>query len=120
MASDEAQPEPQPGSQPLPEISKKGAKKAEAKAKKEAEKARRQAEREAAEAAKNKDAIVEDAARDHYGDVDDKLPPMNGKRTNLRSLGKEHVGTSIVVRAWIQNARSQRCGRVHSRQLAQS
>ncbi|KAI1113828.1 tRNA synthetases class II-domain-containing protein [Nemania sp. NC0429] len=113
MAPEEAQPEAQleaqPEAQPQPaaEISKKGAKKAEAKAKKEAEKARRQAEREAAEAAKNKEAAALDAARDDYGDVDDKPPTLTGERINIRSLQKEHVGSTIVVRGWIQNARAQ-------------
>ncbi|TRX89880.1 hypothetical protein FHL15_009152 [Xylaria flabelliformis] len=109
MAPDEAKSEPaaEPAAEPTAEISKKGAKKAEAKAKKEAEKARRKAEREAAEAAKNEDAAAQDAAKDDYGEVDDKLPPMTGEKINIRSLGKEHVGKVIVVRAWIQNARAQ-------------
>ncbi|KAI1735251.1 tRNA synthetases class II-domain-containing protein [Xylaria scruposa] len=109
MAPDEAQPEPaaEPATEPTGEISKKGAKKAEAKAKKEAEKARRKAEREAAEAAKNEDAAAQDAAKDDYGEVDDKVPAMNGEKISIRSLGKEHVGKIIVVRAWIQNARAQ-------------
>ncbi|KAI1176377.1 tRNA synthetases class II-domain-containing protein [Nemania sp. FL0916] len=92
---------------PAAEVSKKGAKKAEAKAKKEAEKARRQAEREAAEAARNEQASAADAAKDDYGELDEKRPALDGARVSIRSLGKEHVGKTIVVRGWIQNARSQ-------------
>lgn len=89
--------------------SKKGAKKAEAKAKKEAEKARRAAEREAAAAASSS-AVVEDLAKDNYGDVaagKDGKGKIDAEIVNLRNLGEEHIGKTIKLRAWIQNFRAQ-------------
>ncbi|KAG9230226.1 aspartyl-tRNA synthetase-like protein [Amylocarpus encephaloides] len=85
--------------------SKKGAKKAEAKAKKEAEKARKAAEREAAAAATSS-GPVEDLAKDNYGEVS-KDKKIESAIVNLRNVGEEHVGKSIKLRAWIQNARMQ-------------
>ncbi|KAI1201430.1 tRNA synthetases class II-domain-containing protein [Nemania serpens] len=51
---------------PWPKSRRRGARKAETKANKEFEKARRQAEREVADAAKNKDDVALDAAREHF------------------------------------------------------
>lgn len=87
------------------ETSKKGAKKAAAKAAKEAEKARKAAGREAAMAAQSA-AASEDLAKDNYGDVahTTKLPAEN---THLKEIGEAHVGKTVTVRAWIQNARMQ-------------
>lgn len=90
--------------------SKKGAKKAEAKAKKEAEKARKAAEQEA-QRANAKAKAEQDLAKDNYGDVKpvfklstdaEKVPQIH-----LRNLGEEHIGKTVKVRAWIQNARMQ-------------
>jgi len=85
--------------------SKKGAKKAEAKAKKDAEKARKAAEREAA-AATQSAAASEDLAKDNYGEVS-KDKEIDTAIVNLRSLGEEHIGKTIKLRGWIQNARMQ-------------
>lgn len=91
-------------------ISKKGAKKAEAKAKKEAEKARRAAERLAAEAAKGGSggagAGGEDLAKDNYGKYS-KAARSAAERVNLRALGTEHVGQTVRVRGAVQNSRMQ-------------
>jgi aspartyl-tRNA synthetase len=89
-------------------ISKKAAKKAEAKAKKEAEKARRAAERAAAAAASGSQTQTEDLAKDNYGQEthETKLSP-DAIEVNLRTLGEEHVGKKVELRAWIQNARMQ-------------
>ncbi|KAI1392550.1 aspartyl-tRNA synthetase [Hypoxylon trugodes] len=87
--------------------SKKGAKKAEAKAKKEAEKARKAAEREAAAAAqKAASGGNEDLAKDNYGDI---LPSTKvaADKVQLKNLGDEHIGKTVKLRAWIQNARMQ-------------
>ncbi|KAF6844512.1 aspartyl-tRNA synthetase [Colletotrichum musicola] len=88
--------------------SKKGAKKAEAKAKKEAEKARRAAERQAAEAAAKASggAGGEDLAKENYGEITP-TTKVGTERVNLRSVGDEHIGKSIKLRAWIQNSRMQ-------------
>ncbi|KAI0376075.1 aspartyl-tRNA synthetase [Hypomontagnella monticulosa] len=94
--------------QPSAEVSKKGAKKAEAKAKKEAEKARKAAEREAAEAAKKEAAAAQDAAKDNYGEISqDAHPAVNGKKISLKTLDKEDLGKSVVLRGWVQNGRIQ-------------
>ena len=87
------------------EVSKKGAKKAEAKAKKEAEKARKAAEREALAASSSAAASI-DNAKDNYGQISHttKIP---ANIAHLRDLGEEHVGKTVKVRAWIQNARMQ-------------
>lgn len=82
--------------------SKKGAKKAEAKAKKEAEKARKAAEREALAATQTK-AASEDLATDNYGEI----KKIDTKIVHLREIGEEHIGTTIQLRGWIQNARMQ-------------
>ncbi|KAL2181047.1 uncharacterized protein P884DRAFT_296757 [Thermothelomyces heterothallicus CBS 202.75] len=89
-------------------ISKKAAKKAEAKAKKEAEKARRAAERAAAAAASSSAAQAEDLAKDNYGQEthETKLSP-DVIEINLKTLGEEHVGKTVELRAWLQNARMQ-------------
>ena len=93
-------------------VSKKAAKKAEAKAKKEAEKARRAAEREAAAAAAGKSTgPTEDLATENYGNAKDKAGGIKlspeATEVNLKSLGDEHVGKPVILRAWIQNARMQ-------------
>jgi hypothetical protein len=85
--------------------SKKGAKKAEAKAKKEAEKARKAAERDAL-AASSSTAVAEDLATDNYGEIS-KDRPINVEIVHLRDLAEEHLGKTIKLRAWIQNARAQ-------------
>jgi aspartyl-tRNA synthetase len=89
-------------------ISKKAAKKAEAKAKKEAEKARRALEQAAAAAASGAAAQTEDLAKDNYGQEthETKLSP-DAIEINLKTLGDEHVGKTVELRAWIQNARMQ-------------
>ncbi|KAI1380009.1 aspartyl-tRNA synthetase [Hypoxylon crocopeplum] len=87
--------------------SKKGAKKAEAKAKKEAEKARRAAEREAAAAAqKAASGGNEDLAKENYGDWTHTIN-VAADKVKLKNLGDEHVGKTVKLRAWIQNARMQ-------------
>ncbi|KAH8802891.1 aspartyl-tRNA synthetase-like protein [Xylogone sp. PMI_703] len=86
--------------------SKKGAKKAEAKAKKEAEKAKRAAEREAAQAAAGGSGAGEDLAKDNYGDITP-TTKLETEIVHLRDLGESHVGKTIRLRAWIQNARMQ-------------
>ncbi|KAH7271512.1 hypothetical protein FSOLCH5_004386 [Fusarium solani] len=87
--------------------SKKALKKAEAKAKKEAEKARRAAEHEARQAAAKAAAgNTEDLAKDNYGDSTH-LTKIDAERIKLRNLGDEHLGKTIKLRAWIQNARMQ-------------
>jgi len=89
-------------------ISKKAAKKAEAKAKKEAEKARRAAEQAAARAASGAAAQTEDLAKDNYGQEthETKFSP-DAIEVSLKNLGEEHVGKTIELRAWLQNARMQ-------------
>ncbi|KAK4041957.1 aspartyl-tRNA synthetase [Parachaetomium inaequale] len=89
-------------------ISKKAAKKAEAKAKKEAEKARRAAEQAAKAAASGSAAPTEDLAKDNYGQEthETKLSP-DVAEVSLKNIGDEHVGKTIELRAWIQNARMQ-------------
>ncbi|KAI1445169.1 aspartyl-tRNA synthetase [Annulohypoxylon stygium] len=90
-----------------PAQSKKGAKKAEAKAKKEAEKARKAAEREAAAAAqKAASGGNEDLAKDNYGDIHH-TTRVAAEKVQLKNLGDEHVGKTVKLRAWIQNARMQ-------------
>ncbi|KAI1766788.1 aspartyl-tRNA synthetase [Hypoxylon sp. FL1150] len=87
--------------------SKKGAKKAEAKAKKEAEKARKAAEREAAAAAqKAASGGNEDLAKENYGDITP-VTKVDAEKVPLKKLGDEHLGKTIKLRAWIQNARMQ-------------
>ncbi|KAM5510616.1 aspartyl-tRNA synthetase [Fusarium oxysporum f. sp. phaseoli] len=87
--------------------SKKALKKAEAKAKKEAEKARRAAEHEARQsAAKAAAGNTEDLAKDNYGDSTH-LTKIDAERVKLRNLNDEHLGKTIKLRAWIQNARMQ-------------
>jgi aspartyl-tRNA synthetase len=89
-------------------VSKKAAKKAEAKAKKEAEKARRAAERAATTAASGSAAQTEDLAKDNYGqETHETKLSADLVEVNLKTLGDEHVGKSIKLRAWIQNARMQ-------------
>ncbi|ORY60506.1 aspartyl-tRNA synthetase [Pseudomassariella vexata] len=91
-----------------PAQSKKGAKKAEAKAKKEAEKAKRAAERLAAEAAqKAASGSGEDVGKDNYGDATIEAKHINAERIYLKNLGKDHVGKTVKLRAWIQNSRMQ-------------
>ncbi|KAI5922294.1 hypothetical protein F4810DRAFT_291191 [Camillea tinctor] len=90
-----------------PAQSKKGAKKAEAKAKKEAEKARKAAEREAAAAAqKAASGGNEDLAKDNYGDITS-TTRLDVEKVQLKKLGEEHLGKTVKLRAWIQNARMQ-------------
>ncbi|KAI1632341.1 hypothetical protein F4809DRAFT_628159 [Biscogniauxia mediterranea] len=90
-----------------PAQSKKGAKKAEAKAKKEAEKARKAAEREAAAAAqKAASGGNEDLAKENYGDITS-TTRIDVEKVQLKKLGEEHLGKTVKLRAWIQNARMQ-------------
>ncbi|KAL2019590.1 hypothetical protein VTK56DRAFT_9487 [Thermocarpiscus australiensis] len=110
-ATPAADPAPAPaaeGGEEGASISKKAAKKAEAKAKKEAEKARRAAERAAAAAASGAAGQTEDLAKDNYGQEthETKLSP-DAIEINLKTLGDEHVGKTVELRAWIQNARMQ-------------
>lgn len=86
--------------------SKKGAKKAEAKAKKEAEKARKAAEQAAKQASAGGGASQEDLAKDNYGEIKTNTK-LDAEAVHLRELGEQHVGKTIKVRAWIQNARMQ-------------
>ncbi|POS84890.1 aspartate-tRNA ligase [Erysiphe pulchra] len=86
-------------------VSKKGAKKAEAKAKKEAEKARKAAEREATAASGSANSNV-DTAKQNYGSINNSLK-IASKPIHLRDLTKDHVGSTLKLRAWIQNARMQ-------------
>ncbi|KAI2604752.1 aspartyl-tRNA synthetase [Hypoxylon fragiforme] len=87
--------------------SKKGAKKAEAKAKKEAEKARKAAEREAAAAAQKAAAGGnEDLATDNYGAFTH-TTRVAADKVQLKRLGDDHIGKTVKLRAWVQNARMQ-------------
>ncbi|KAK4139121.1 tRNA synthetases class II-domain-containing protein [Dichotomopilus funicola] len=89
-------------------ISKKAAKKAEAKAKKEAEKLRRAAEQATAQAAAKAAAQTEDLAKDNYGqETHETKLSADVVEVSLKSLGEEHVGRTIELRAWMQNARMQ-------------
>jgi aspartyl-tRNA synthetase len=89
-------------------ISKKAAKKAEAKAKKEADKARRAAEQAAAAAASGSAAQAEDLAKDNYGqETHETKLSADAIEINLKTLGDEHVGKTVELRAWLQNARMQ-------------
>ncbi|KAH6697242.1 aspartyl-tRNA synthetase [Plectosphaerella plurivora] len=89
-------------------VSKKGAKKAEAKAKKEAEKARKAAEREAAEAAKKAAGgdAAEDLAKDNYGPITPSTA-LDAPVVKLSDISEEHVGKSIQVSGWVQRTRMQ-------------
>ncbi|KAK3335432.1 tRNA synthetases class II-domain-containing protein [Cercophora scortea] len=115
MAEPSSNPAPPPpadvpaeGGDDAASTSKKAAKKAEAKAKKEAEKARRAAERAQAAGPSGAGAQAEDLATDNYGQEthETKLSP-DVVEINLKTLGDEHVGKTIELRAWIQNARMQ-------------
>ncbi|RDW77614.1 aspartyl-tRNA synthetase-like protein [Coleophoma cylindrospora] len=86
-------------------VSKKGAKKAEAKAKKEAEKARKAAEQAAKQAAAG-GANSEDLAKDNYGEIKH-TTKLTSENVHLREITEAHLGKTIKVRAWIQNARMQ-------------
>ncbi|KAH6630467.1 tRNA synthetases class II-domain-containing protein [Chaetomium sp. MPI-SDFR-AT-0129] len=89
-------------------ISKKAAKKAEAKAKKEAEKLRRAAEQATAQAAAKAAAQTEDLAKDNYGqETHETKLSADVVEVSLKNLGEEHVGRTIELRAWMQNARMQ-------------
>ncbi|KAK3693610.1 tRNA synthetases class II-domain-containing protein [Podospora appendiculata] len=115
MAESSSNPAPPPpadvpaeGGEDAASTSKKAAKKAEAKAKKEAEKARRAAERAQAAGPSGAGAQAEDLATDNYGQEthETKLSP-DVVEINLKTLGDEHVGKTVELRAWIQNARMQ-------------
>ncbi|KAK4155330.1 aspartyl-tRNA synthetase [Chaetomidium leptoderma] len=119
MAEPSANPAPPPAETPAEtpaaapaaeggSVSKKAAKKAEAKAKKEAEKARHAAERAATAVASGSAAQTEDLAKDSYGQEthETKLSP-DAVVISLKTLGDEHVGKTVELRAWIQNARMQ-------------
>lgn len=113
MAEPSANPAPPPAEPPAEggegaSVSKKAAKKAEAKAKKEAEKARHAAERAAASAASGAAAQTEDLAKGNYGQEthETKLSP-DAIEINVKTLGDEHVGKTVELRAWIQNVRMQ-------------
>ncbi|KAM5346848.1 hypothetical protein ACJ41O_009853 [Fusarium nematophilum] len=93
------------GGEPGP--SKKALKKAEAKAKKEAEKARRAAEHQAKQAAAKAAAgNTEDLAKENYGD-NTHTTTVDAERVKLKAIGDKHLGKTIKLRAWIQNARMQ-------------
>ena len=99
-------PAPAPGGEGTT-ISKKAAKKAEAKAKKEAEKARRAAELAAKQAAANA-AQGEDNAKENYGsESPEKQISPDAIEIHLKDIGEEHVGKTVELRAWLQNARMQ-------------
>lgn len=92
--------------------SKKAAKKAAAKAAKEAEKAKRAAERAAAEqVAKSNAGPTEDLALDFYGNVKERKSKIQlapeAVEINLKTVGKEHIGKTVILRAWLQNSRIQ-------------
>ncbi|KAK1837098.1 aspartate--tRNA ligase, cytoplasmic [Podospora conica] len=112
MSEPAANPNPPPaepaaeGGEDAASTSKKAAKKAEAKAKKEAEKARRAAERAAATAAATTAAETEDLAKDNYGPKEGQLA-ADAIEVNLKTLGDEHIGKTVELRAWIQNTRVQ-------------
>lgn len=86
--------------------SKKGAKKAEAKAKKEALKAQRAAELAAATANVN---LEDDPAKDSYGNRQSATPlfSKDAEEVEIRALDEAQNGKTVVVRAWLQNARVQ-------------
>lgn len=114
MAEETSNPAPPPADPPAEggeegaAVSKKAAKKAEAKAKKEAEKARRAAEREAAAGAAGQGGQAEDLAKDNYGkETHETVLSPEAADINLKSIGEEHVGKVVVLRAWIQNVRMQ-------------
>ncbi|KAK3934200.1 aspartate--tRNA ligase, cytoplasmic [Diplogelasinospora grovesii] len=116
MADEEPKPAPPPAQAPAEGgeegaagPSKKAAKKAEAKAKKEAEKARREAERKAAQGASGQQTgPAEDLAKDNYGkETHETVYSPEAEEINLKSLGDEHVGKLVILRAWLQNARMQ-------------
>jgi nondiscriminating aspartyl-tRNA synthetase len=89
-------------------ISKKAAKKAEAKAKKEADKIRRANEQAAAAAASRAAAQAEDLAKDNYGqETHDTKLSADLVDVKVKNLSDEHVGKTIELRAWMQNARMQ-------------
>lgn len=89
-------------------VSKKAAKKAEAKAKKEAEKARRAAERAAAAGASGAATQTEDLAKDNYGqETHETKLSADAIEINVKAIGDEHVGKTVELRAWLQNARMQ-------------
>ncbi|KAK4125282.1 aspartyl-tRNA synthetase [Parathielavia appendiculata] len=88
--------------------SKKAAKKAAAKAAKEAAKARHAAERAAAAAASGSATQTEDLAKDNYGqETHETKFSADAIEINLKTLGDDHVGKTVELRAWIQNARMQ-------------
>lgn len=89
--------------------SKKAAKKAEAKAKKEALKAQRAAERaERQDSAANKQEATEDPAKDNYGpETPSTVLSIDAQEVHLKDLGESHVGSVILLRAWLQNVRMQ-------------
>ncbi len=89
-----------------PEVSKKGAKKAEAKAKKEAEKARKAAEREAAAKAAGVGAAAEDLAKENYGQFP-KNYKSEAERVRLEEITDAHVGKLVKMRGTLQNSRMQ-------------
>jgi len=87
--------------------SKKAAKKAEAKAKKEALKAQRAAERLTSQVAA---VDLDDPAKDRYGKVTPNSPATfssEAQEVNLKTLGEEQEGKTVVLRAWLQNSRTQ-------------
>ncbi|KAK4102942.1 aspartyl-tRNA synthetase [Parathielavia hyrcaniae] len=119
MAEPSANPAPPPADPPAAaasaaeggedsSTSKKSAKKAAAKAKKEAEKARHAAERAAAAAASGSASQTEDLAKDNYGqETHETKLSTDAVEIDLKTLGDEHVGKTVELRAWIQNARMQ-------------
>lgn len=88
------------------EVSKKGAKKLEAKLKKEAEKARKAAEREAAAKASGAGAAAEDLAKDNYGSFP-KIYKTEATPVRLEAITETHIGQLVKVRGSLQNSRMQ-------------
>ncbi|KAK0613119.1 hypothetical protein B0T17DRAFT_542879 [Bombardia bombarda] len=112
MAEPSSNPVPPPADTPTEAgeegPSKKALKKAEAKAKKEAEKAKRAAERAAAAGASASSAQLEDLAKENYGqETHTTKLDADATEITLKTLGDEHVGKTVELRAWVQNSRMQ-------------
>lgn len=90
-----------------PKLSKKELNKLAAKAKKAAEKAKQTAGQLTSKVA---DLSLEDPSKESYGRVTTDFPEgfsSDAPLVSLSSLSDEHDGKTVVVRAWIQNTRSQ-------------
>lgn len=80
-------------------------KKALAKAAKEREKAEKAAKRAAEEEARRLEAAANDPSKHAWGSIDGGLE--GGELTKLNRLATSHVGTTVRVQAYVQNARIQ-------------